>query len=97
MSRLPVFKGDEPSRTPFPTDFMRRAVKLVGTQKALADRLEVSESHVARVLGGAGLGIENCVRLADLLDEDRASVLRAYGFARFSDRLYADERKGGAR
>ena len=79
-----------PASLPTPAELMQRAVGLFSSQAALAARLEVSGSHVSRVLKGtAGLGADACLRLADILGEDRTVVLRACGHAALSSRLFA--------
>ncbi len=45
-------------------------------------RLEISKTRISRVIHGDRLGIPNCLVLADLLTEDPAIVLRAYGYGR---------------
>jgi len=78
-----------PAPVPTPAELMQRAVGLFSSQAALAARLEVSGSHVSRVLKGTGLGADACLRLADILGEDRTVVLRACGHAALSSRLFA--------
>jgi hypothetical protein len=68
-----------------------RALALVPTQRALADRLQMTTSRLSRVKNHGRLGMANCLRLADMLGEDPATVLRAYGYdteAAILDRAY---------
>lgn len=44
--------------------------------------LEMSKERVSRVVGGARLGLANCLRLADELQERPTVVLVAYGYKR---------------
>jgi hypothetical protein len=83
---------------PTSADLIRRALTLIPTQRALGKRLKISKARISRVVHGARLGIPNCLCLADLLDEDPAVVLRAYGYVRHGeilDRLHT--LTGGAR
>jgi plasmid maintenance system antidote protein VapI len=84
---------------PTSVDLIRRALAAAScSQKVLGARLEVSKARVSRIVHGARLSVANCLRLADLLDEDPAVVLRAYGYTRLGEilhRLYT--LKGGAR
>jgi hypothetical protein len=67
---------------------MRRAVSRVGTLAELARRLDVSPSHVSRIVAGlCGIGVDTCLALADVLDDDPAVVLRTCGYARLSERI----------
>jgi hypothetical protein len=64
---------------------------LVSSQKALGMRLEMSKARISRVVHGARLSVTNCLRLADLLNEPPAVVLRAYRYvlqAELMDRAY---------
>jgi len=77
------------SELPAPLALLHRAAARFPTHSALAARLQVTPSHVSRLLKGtAGLSPYLCLRLADLLGQDRAFVLRACGHARLSDRLF---------
>ena len=53
----------------------------------------MTASRLTRVKNGARLSVENCLRLADVLSDDPAVVLRAYGYkdeAAILDRAYPD-------
>jgi transcriptional regulator with XRE-family HTH domain len=72
-----------------PTHLIQRALTLVSTREALAVRLNVSMGHVSRALNGqAGFSVEKCLRLADLLEEPPAAVLRNYGHIELSESRY---------
>ncbi len=69
-----------------PTDFQSyvdRAAKHLGSQVALAKALGIDPTRISRLMKGAGdyarLNFENCLRLAAILDEWPAEVLRAAG------------------
>jgi hypothetical protein len=69
-----------------PTDFqsfLDRAAKHLGSQAALAKALGIDPTRISRLIRGAGdyahLNFENCLRLAAILDEWPAEVLRAAG------------------
>ena len=69
-----------------PADFqsyLDQAAKHLGSQAALARALGVDPTRISRLLKGAGdyahLNFENCLRLAAILDEWPAEVLRAAG------------------
>src|SRR6266545_3408953 len=68
---------------------IQRATMVVGGRPAeLARRLKVTGSHVSRIRKGvAGMGVETCLRLADVLDADPIVVLRACGYARLCELL----------
>ncbi len=71
------------------TRFFHRASDRYTSHRALAARLHITGSHLSRLLKGtAGPGPELALRLADLLGQDRAEVLRACGHARLSEALY---------
>jgi transcriptional regulator with XRE-family HTH domain len=71
-----------------PIELLRRALAIVdGTKEDMADRLGIVRSHFSRVLGGSRLNISNCLRLADLLGEEPALVLRAYKYDEEADIL----------
>jgi len=76
-----------PTSNPTSADLIRRALTLVPTQRALGKRLEISKARISRIVHGARLGVPNCLSLADLLKEDPAVVLRAYGYTRLGDIL----------
>ncbi len=53
----------------------------------------MAPSYVSRVIEGlVGLSVETSIRLADVLDESRASVLCACGHGHVAALLYADSR-----
>lgn len=75
---------------------MQRALALGTTQRQFARLFGVSESRVSRLVKGARLSIANCLRLADLLGDDPAAVLRAYRYPNEADaleRAYAKQGK----
>jgi hypothetical protein len=61
------------------------------TQGEAAAHLDMTASRFSRVKNGGRLSVENCLRLADVLGEDPAVALRAYGYeeeAAILDRAY---------
>lgn len=80
--------GRSPTRT-YTAELVRRAATHSPTIVALAKALQVTPSHISRILlGRVGISEALCVRLADFLGEDRARTLHACGHAAFSDLLY---------
>jgi hypothetical protein len=73
--------------TPTAANLIERAMALVPTQKALARCLRLSKGRISRIVHGGRLGFERCLRLADLVHEDPAVVLRAYRYAELGDIL----------
>jgi len=67
---------------PTSNDLIERALRSTPTQKALSHRLRVSESRMSRIVRGGRISIERCVFLAELLREDLALVLVAFGYGR---------------
>jgi transcriptional regulator with XRE-family HTH domain len=68
-----------------------RALAQFPSQRALAERLHMTASRLTRVKNGGRLSVESCLWLADVLSEDPAVVLRAYGYkdeAAILDRAY---------
>ena len=65
--------------------YLDRAAKHLGSQLALAKALGIDPTRVRRLMRGGGdyahLNFENCLRLAAILDEWPADVLRAAGHA----------------
>jgi hypothetical protein len=63
--------------------YLDRAAKHLGSQVALARALGIDPTRISRLMRGNGdyahLNFENCLRLAALLDELPAEVLRAAG------------------
>ena len=63
--------------------YLDRAAKHLGSQVALARALGIDPTRVSRLMRGDGdyahLNFENCLRLAAILDEWPAEVLRAAG------------------
>lgn len=62
-------------------------------QKELGNRLQVTRGRVSRIVAGDRIGFERCLMLADLLNEDPAVVMNAYGYVRFVrllQRLYVE-------
>jgi transcriptional regulator with XRE-family HTH domain len=74
----------KPSRnvTPTSAQLIERALQRTLRQKELANRLQVDKSYVSRVVAGKRLGFEKCLMLAELLGEDPAVVMNAYGHVR---------------
>ena len=69
-----------------PAKLMRLAMANGSSQRELAERLQLTPTHVSRVVGGfVGLGPQPCLRLADVLDEDPLVVLRECGHVRLAD------------
>jgi hypothetical protein len=69
-----------------PTDFqsyLERAAQSLGSQIALARALGIDPTRISRLMRGTGdyarLNFENCLRLAAILDEWPAPILRAAG------------------
>jgi plasmid maintenance system antidote protein VapI len=77
---------------------IERAMMLIGGWPAeLARRLEVTPSHISRLRKGtAGLSIEACVRLANVLDEDHLLILRLGGHTRLCEMLAFRRQRGMA-
>lgn len=89
MSLLSTIPIDPKSGLPMPAILMARAANLFPTQRRLAQRLGITGSHVSRILKGVcGIGPDLCLRLADVLGESRAAVLRQCGHAKFAERVY---------
>lgn len=61
-------------------ELMQRARALGTDQRGFARLFGVSESRVSKLMNGARLSVSNCLRLADLLGDDPAVALRAYGY-----------------
>lgn len=63
--------------------FLDRAARRLGSQVALAKALGIDPTRISRLMRGGGdyarLNFENCLRLAAILDERPAEVLRAAG------------------
>ena len=63
--------------------YLDRAAKHLGSQVALARALGIDPTRISRLMRGGGdyahLNFENCLRLAAILDEWPAEVLRAAG------------------
>ncbi len=77
-------------------DLTARALRLAGSQRKLAKRLGMSKGRLSQIVLGARLNVENCIRLADLLDEDLVLVLRAYDYPQLADilqGLYTKQRR----
>lgn len=69
-------------------ELLHRARQLVPSQAVLASQLGATSSHLSRVAAGlAGLGVSFCFRLAAILQEDAAHVLRACGHGDVADCL----------
>jgi hypothetical protein len=65
---------------------VEHAATLVGSLSELGRRIDVTGSHLSRIRSGkVGLGVESCIRLADVLEEDRILVLRICGYARLTE------------
>jgi hypothetical protein len=62
---------------------LERAARQLGSQAALARALGIDPTRVSRLIRGGGeyarLNFENCLRLAAILDEWPAEVLRSAG------------------
>jgi hypothetical protein len=72
-----------------PLAVMARATRLFHSNSALGRALHISHSHVSRVLSGeATINAALAIRLADLLGESRADVLRGCGHGELADLLY---------
>ncbi len=72
-----------------PAAVMARAARLFPSNSALARVLQISHSHVSRVLGGeATVNPALALRLADVLGESRIDVLRACGHGELGDLIY---------
>jgi transcriptional regulator with XRE-family HTH domain len=89
--------ADESGTLPAPLHLPASAVLMAGAATRhrslaeLASRLDVSPSHVSRVIKGlVGLSVETCIGLADVLGESRASVLWACGHPHVAVRLFGD-------
>jgi hypothetical protein len=65
--------------------YLDRAAHHSGSQAALAKALGIDPTRISRLMRGGGdyahLNFENCLRLAAILDEWPADVLRAAGHA----------------
>jgi hypothetical protein len=63
--------------------YLDRAARSLGSQAALAKALGVDPTRISRLMRGAGeyahLNFENCLKLAVILDEWPADVLRSAG------------------
>jgi len=86
--------SEELSRTASPTSaaLLERALKLTATQTVLAQRLHMTRGRLCHVFQGERLGVERCMMLADVLSEDPAVVLYAFGYGVLSEilrRFYA--------
>jgi hypothetical protein len=69
-----------------PSDFrtyLDRAARRLGSQTALAKALDVDPTRISRLMRGSGeylrLNFENCLKLATILDEWPADLLKAAG------------------
>ena len=69
-----------------PSDFqtlLDRAARRVGSQVALAKALGIDPTRISRLVRGSGdyarLNFENCLRLAQILDELPVDILKAAG------------------
>jgi plasmid maintenance system antidote protein VapI len=61
-------------------ELLRSVRARLGTDKALAEALGISATHVNRILERpAGMGVEICLRLAALAGANASAVLRAAG------------------
>jgi transcriptional regulator with XRE-family HTH domain len=66
----------------------QRGVDVAGSIAALARRLGLAASHISRMRRGqVGMGVETCLVLAEVLDEDPFPILHRCGFATLADRL----------
>ncbi len=72
---------------PVPPALIQRALAITQTQHELAVRLEMTKARMTQIVRGARLNVENCLRLARLLNEDPVVVFRAYGYAQLADIL----------
>lgn len=75
------------------TDLLRRIAQRYATQQAFARALGISVARLNRAMNQADypLNVANCLRLAELADEDPSAVLRVAGKADVADlitRLY---------
>jgi hypothetical protein len=80
-----------PTPSRYPDHFLRRVLAKFRTQGEAATHLDMTASRLSRVKKGGRLSVESCLRLADVLSEDPALVLRAYGYkdeAAILDRAY---------
>src|SRR5262245_12441723 len=63
--------------------YLDRAARRLGSQVALAKAMGIDPTRISRLMRGAGdyarLNFENCLKLAAILDEWPADVLRAAG------------------
>jgi hypothetical protein len=86
---IPHTNASKPSGTDTPTsaDLINRALQRTLRQKELGNRLQLSRSRVSRIVAGEPLGFLRCLMLADLLDEDPAVVMNAYGYVRLVELL----------
>jgi hypothetical protein len=64
----------------YPNHLILRALALAPTQAAVAEILGMTTSRLSRVKKHGRLGMASCMRLADVLGEDPAAVLRTYGY-----------------
>ena len=75
------------------TRLVARVRQTMPTNRELAHALDISETHVGRVLkGGYSFSVQNCLRLASLADEPPSAVLRMAGkddVADMLDKAYA--------
>jgi transcriptional regulator with XRE-family HTH domain len=82
---------------------LEQGARKLGSQAALADALGIDAARISRLKRGASeygrLNVENCLRLAAILDEWPASVLKAAGhveLAALFEKLSGPEGNGGA-
>lgn len=68
-------------------DLLQRALVLVPTQRALAERLGLTKSRMSRIARGGTPSVTTCLWLADTLGERPSAVLRAFGYADEADIL----------
>jgi hypothetical protein len=70
---------------------LRRGLAKTGSQVALGRVLGMSKQRISTALAGQGypLGVENCLKLARLIEERDWTVLRAAGKTAIADMLEA--------
>jgi hypothetical protein len=84
------FEDDDETRGDTATlrTLIEEAIAVTGSLAAVALRLEIVPSHVSRMQKGhVGIGIETCLRLADVLDEDPFVLLAKCGYLGLSTKL----------
>lgn len=68
-------------------DLLQRALALIPTQRALAERLGLTKSRMSRIARGGTPSVTTCLRLADVLGDRPSAVLRAFGYTDEADIL----------